>query len=89
MEGARSGSSTVCEGGERGHGRWRGNTARVSSTAHPLILVGVFEPEEVGERSHGDGQLADLLQLYRPLMRPHDERIHPPVCGLNDQHQKG
>lgn len=50
--------------------------------AHPLILVGVFEPEVVGESSHGDGQLADLFQLYRPLMSSHDERIHPPVRCL-------
>lgn len=65
IEGERSGSSAVCVR----------NDTRLSPTgklrlivkhqrppsAHPLILVGVFEPQVVGEGSHGDGQLADLL----------------------------
>ena len=49
---------------------------------YPLVLVGVFELQVVGQGSHGDGQLADLLQLDGPLMGSHDERIHPPVCCL-------
>lgn len=82
IDGVRPGSSTVCEDGEQVHGRLRGKTPVIVLAAHPLIFVGVFEPEIVGERSHGDGQLADLFQLYRPLMSAHDERIHPPICGL-------
>lgn len=48
----------------------------------PLVLVGVFEPQVVGEGPHGDGQLADLLQLDGPLVGPHDEGIHPPIRCL-------
>lgn len=51
-------------------------------SAHPLILVGVFESQVVGEGSHSDGQLAYLLQLYRPLMGSDNERIHPPIRCL-------
>jgi len=62
-----------------GHSWWIGSG---SPAAHPLVLVGVFEPEVVGDGSHGDGQLADLLQLDGPLMGSHDERIHPPIRRL-------
>jgi len=50
---------------------------------HPLALVGVLESQVVGERPHGDGQLADLLQLDGPPVSADDQRVHPPVCGLD------
>lgn len=56
---------------------------------HPLVLVGVFEPQVIGQRSHGDGQLADLLQLNGPLVSSHDEGVHPPVGGLEEGRKPG
>lgn len=52
---------------------------------HPLIFVSVFQPQVVGQGSHGDGQLADLLQLYWPLVGSNDEGIHPPICRLESR----
>lgn len=79
-KGGGSGDITEMEGG-REETRW--------TSPHPLVLVGVFEPQVVGERSHGDGQLADLLQLDGPLVGPHDERVHPPVGGLEEGQDPG
>lgn len=56
---------------------------------HPLVLVGIFQSQVVGQRSHGDGQLADLLQLDGPLVSPHDEGVHPPVGGLEKGGEPG
>lgn len=39
----------------------------------------------VGHSPHGDGQLADLLQLDGPLVSTHDQWVHPPVRGLREQ----
>lgn len=54
-------------------------------SAYPLILVGVFQPQVVGQRSHSDGQLPDLLQLYRPLMGADNEGVHPPIRRLGNR----
>ena len=56
---------------------------------YPLLLVGVLQAEVVGERPHGDRQLADLLQLDGPLVGADDQGVHPPVGGLGQQVDEG
>lgn len=88
MDGERSGSSAVCSGGGGVGGDITelegGGEESCWMSPHPLVLVGVLEPQVVGQRSHGDGQLADLLQLNGPLVSTHDEGVHPPVGGLEE-----
>lgn len=93
MDGERSGSSAVCGGGGGVGGDITelegGGEESCWMSPHPLVLVGVLQPQVVGQRSHGDGQLADLLQLNGPLVSPHDERVHPPVGGLEEGREPG
>ncbi len=50
-----------------------------------LCVEGLAEPLEVGESSHGNGQLADGFQVDGPLVCGGDEGVHPPVCALRQQ----
>ena len=54
-----------------------------------LALEGPVQLQVVGEGPHGDGQLADHLEVDRPAVGGGDEGVHPPVGGLGQQVDEG
>lgn len=54
-----------------------------------LGIEGLVEPPVVGERPHGNGQLADGSEINGLPVGRLDEGVHPPVGAFGQQVHKG